>query len=171
MTCTRFWCTALVQATATRAVAFSDVHRSETDRLVGVAVRITLALLLVLLGGLLRLLRSLFFLLLAFAFGLIFITLVVTVTTALSLLALLVGVHSGTGFSFRLGLFSRGETCRWDWGSCEDLRGRSRLGNGSRGAVDVVPVEVLVLGVPLSRSLVVRAAKFLGMSVWHSQIL
>jgi hypothetical protein len=143
----------------------SDAHRSETDRLVGVAVRITLALLLVLLGGLFGLLRSLLFLLLALALRLVFVTLVVTVTAALALLALLVGIHSSTGLGFRLSLFGRGETCRWDGRSGENLRSRGGLGNWGRGAIDIVPVEVLVLGVPLRRSLLVGAAEFLGMSV------
>lgn len=160
MTCTRFWCTALVQATAMRAVAFWFGRPSFiTDRLVGVAVRITLALLLVLLGGLFGLLRSLLFLLLALALGLVLVGLIVTVTAALALLALLVGL------SFRLGLLSGGETRRWDCRSGENLRGRSCLGKGSRGAVDVVPVEVLVLSVPLGRSLVVGTTEFLNMSV------
>ena len=152
-----FWCTALVQATAMSAVAFSDVHRSDIDRLVGVAVRITLALLLVLLGGLLR---SLLFLLLALALGLVFIALVITVATALALLALLVG-----GFSFRLSLFSRGEAGRGDCRSGENLRCGCGLSNWCRSAIDVIPVEVLVLGVPLCRGLVVGTAKFLDMSV------
>lgn len=133
-----------------------DVHRSDIDRLVGVAVRIILALLLVLLLGLGGLLRSLLLLLLALALGLVFITLVVTVTTALALLALLVG-----DLSFRLSLFGRCETSCGDSRSGEDLGCGGGLSDRCGSAIDVVPVEVLVLGVPLSGSLVVGAAEFL----------
>jgi hypothetical protein len=132
-----------------------DVHRSDIDRLVGVAVRIILALLLVLLLGLGGLLRSLLLLLLALALGLVFITLVVAVTTALALLALLVG-----DLGFRLSLFGRCETSCGDSRS-EDLGCGGGLSDRCGSAIDVVPVEVLVLGVPLSGSLVIGAAEFL----------
>jgi hypothetical protein len=142
------------------AVAFWDVHRSEIDRLVGVAVRITLALLLVLLGGLFCLLCSLLFLLLALALGLVFIAFIVTVTTALALLALLVG-----DLGFRLGLIGRGKTRGGDSRSGENLRCGCGFSNRCGSAIDVVPVEVLVLGVPLGRSLVIGTAKFLDLLV------
>lgn len=137
---------------------WSDVHRSDIDRLVGVAVRITLALLLVLLLGLGGLLRSLLLLLLALALGLVFIALLLALTTALALLALLVG-----DLGFRLGLFGRCETRCGDGRSGEDLGGGRGLSNRCGSALNVVPVEVLVLGVPLGRSLVVGAAEFLDL--------
>lgn len=78
---------------------YSDVHGSRINRLVGVAVIAALALPLVLLG---RLLRCLFFLLLALTLSLVFIALFFTVASALALLVLLLSILSGIGLGFRL---------------------------------------------------------------------
>ena len=53
-------------------------------------------------------------------------------------------------------------------GSCEDLGGRGCL--GERRRLDIGPVEVLVLGVPLGGSLLVRAAEFLVMLALHKDL-
>ena len=62
---------------------------------------------------------------------------------------------------FRLSLFGRCETSCGDSRSGEDLGRGGGLSDRCGSAIDVVPVEVLVLGVPLSGSLVIGAAEFL----------
>jgi hypothetical protein len=137
------------------AGCYSDVHGSRIDRLVGVAVIAALALLLVLLCGLLR---SLFFLLLALALSLVLVSLLFSITSALALLALLLSIRSSVGLDLSLDLSSR---C--DRGSSEDVESRCGLSQRCGGAVNVGPVEVLVLSVPLGRSLVVGTTEFLNL--------
>ena len=142
------------------ASCYSDVHGSRIDRLVGVAVIAALALPLILLCSLLR---SLFFLLLTLAFSFVLINLLFGIASALALLALLLSIGSSVGLGLGLGLFSRAESSRGDRGSSKNFRSGCGLSKGCGSAVNVGPVEVLVLSVPLSRSLVVGTTEFLGL--------
>lgn len=141
--CTHVSCTSLVDRTTAwccwRAEIIDNSQHSRSCS-VGVAVILSsLALPLLLLG----LLCGLLLLLLALALGLLFGSLLLIVLALLGLLGcglrlLASGCNSGGG---------------------KNLGGRSGL--GKRCGLDVGPVEVLVLGVPLSGGLLVGAAKFL----------
>lgn len=138
-------CTSLVDRTTAwccwRAEVIDNSQRSGSCS-IGVAVRISsLALPLLLLG----LLGGLLLLLLALALRLLFSGLLLVVLALLGLL----------GGSLRL--FTGGCDSR----SGKNLGGRGGLGKRCR--LDVSPVEVLVLSVPLGGGLLVGAAEFLVM--------
>lgn len=125
-----------------------NVLLTRLGRSVGVGVAI-LGLLLLLLRSLLRLLGGLFFLLLLLALRLVFTILVIIFTAALALFALAVDFH---------GILAS----RCNRGSGQDVGSRCGLRDRCGSAINVAPVKVLVLSVPLGRCLLIRSAKFLG---------
>jgi hypothetical protein len=134
-----------------------DITHPRTAHSIGVGIAGSLALallLLCLLGGLL-------FLLLALALRLVLGRFVIVFVAVLALLAALaVNVHGSAGFGLSLCLISGTETSGWDSRCSENLGSRSRGCDRECGTV-IGSLEVLVLGVPLGGSLLVRTAKFL----------